>query len=189
MNLKKKKKELEKKVQDLSKQLDSLAPIDKDREKKEINLDNIVPIFLENFPKIGKHPDYHGEARRYADSAYIFFGVLNTILCDYYLEQKKELELTEKIITWINQMHNNPKVDDDVKNMFAIEFFEKSDGSNTYKDFLLKHFTDQAKLELRRHIYIKEHGGLVDSKTGEILKYMGEDKPAERTGKFITDIQ
>lgn len=151
MDTEKKKKELEKQVQNLSAELETLAPNTAGKEKKEINLQNIVSIFLTKFPQIADHPDYHGEAQTYTDSAYIFFGVLNTILCDYYLGQQKEIELTKEIIYWMNDLYNSSKVDDEVRNMFAIEFFEKSDESDQYRNLLSEQLTDRAKKELEDH--------------------------------------
>ncbi len=158
MDTKRQKEESEKQISDLSEDLEVFVPNAVKDEMKEISLQNIVATFLERFQEVANHPDYHGEAYTYADTPYIFFGVLNTILCDYYVGEQKEIELTKEIICWVNEQYNDPTVGDEVRNMFAIEFFEKSDESDQYRSLLLKQFTNRAKEELQNHIAVRREG-------------------------------
>jgi hypothetical protein len=153
---------------------------------KEINLENVVSEFLRQFPEYPKHPDIINDD--YSDTPYSFFGVINSDLIRN-IEENKNTNNVSVVISWINNLYNDPNLNKNLRNMFYIEFFETTIGAEKYKDYLLKNLTGLMHLELRQYIYIVENGGLTDPTTGEILKYTGMNTKSIRTGKFISDIK
>jgi hypothetical protein len=152
------KKELEGQIEDLSKKITELTGRKEQTSNREgeITLDNVVTHFLKEFPQVADNTEYAGEASEYADIAYTFFGVLNTILLEN-VEKKRELQSVYQIVRWVDTLYNNPALDTDVKNLFAIEFFEKADESKEYSDFLSANLTGITKEDLETHVKFHPH--------------------------------
>ncbi|MFT6829410.1 MAG: hypothetical protein ACJAV6_000236 [Candidatus Paceibacteria bacterium] len=146
--------------------------------------DTIVNDFLQKFPEIKKHPLVDGDD--YSDTPYIFFGVVYEILLKAH---KDDVSSAEKIIIWVNDILNSIETDKYIKDMLWIELFEGSELNNSYRDFLLSHFSNDAHLMYRQYLYIMEHGGLTDPETGEILKFVKMGNKGKKTGKYISDIK
>lgn len=142
--------------------------------------DTIVKDFLEQFPELKNYPSIDGDD--YSDTPYSFFGVIRDILINSI---ETNLNLAEKISGWLNGILNNTETSDYVEEMLWIEFFEGSESDESYRTFLLSKLKDKANLLYRQYLYIMENGGLTDSKSGEILKYV-KDGSSERTGKYIS---
>jgi len=157
--------------------------------KEAISLENFSEVFFEVFPNFVGHPVF-GDTDGYKDTPYLLAGVAGRSLS--MMKPTKGLprlneEESLRVINWVNGLWNDPSVTEDVKEMFWVEFLEPIN-TDEHRNFLMKNLTDRANLNLRQYLYIVENGGLTDPKTGEILKYI-ENKPSERTGKYIGDIR
>lgn len=145
-----KKQELENQIRDLSGQLKSLTQQSSDTKE----LEELVHAFLADFPVIAEHQDFHGEASGYADSAHIFFGVLNSILSKYVERREKE-DLVKDIISWIDNLYNQSTTSESVRNLLAVEFFEQADGSDVYADYLKSHLSGKIAEDFEGHSIAK----------------------------------
>jgi hypothetical protein len=145
--------------------------------------DKIVKEFLAQFPELNIHPSIEGDD--YSDTPYSFFGVIRDILVESI---ENNSDLAEKISFWLDSILNNIETSNYVEDMLWIEFFEGSELDESYRTFLLSRLKNKANSLYRQYLYVMENGGLTDSESGEILKYI-KDKPYVRTGKNISDIK
>lgn len=145
---------------------------------------NLVLSFLEQFPELSEDQNIKGDDFKY--TPYSFFGVISLILITACEEDQP---LAKKIVHWLNEVLNDNNLEKYIEDMLWIEFFEGSEINEPYRKFLLTELKDSANLMFRQYLYIMEHGGLTDSETGEILKYMGGTEPDQRTGRYISDVK